>query len=175
MSWQKSHEVHQKQVLIAPPRKEWPHGPVYVGSHPAGEQLGGKGSGDPDGHEVGREPATWWVEGGKWLIVFWAALEKVLPADQGMWSFPSTEQWWGHIWSAVSTSGSESQNIELEGICKDHQDSSVEKRYGHMRDSPTKGHNDDGDDELEHPPCGEHLRERLFSLDKRLRRSYQCV
>ena len=38
-------------------------------------------------------------------MVSWAALDTVLPAGQGRWSFPSTQHWWGHTWSAGSSSG----------------------------------------------------------------------
>jgi len=40
----------------------------------------------------------------KKLTISWAALGGVLPAGQGRWSFPSTQHWWGHMWSAVSSS-----------------------------------------------------------------------
>lgn len=35
----------------------------------------------------------------------WATLGRPLPAGQGKWSFPFTQYWWGHIWSAVFSSG----------------------------------------------------------------------
>ncbi|KAF4790910.1 Phosphatase and actin regulator 1 [Turdus rufiventris] len=56
---------------------------------------------------------------------------------------------------------------ELEGMCKDYQGCSVEKRYGHIRESLMKGHRDDGDNELEHPPTGEDLRELGLRLSQR--------
>lgn len=34
----------------------------------------------------------------------WAALGILLPADQGGWAFPFILHWWGHIWSAVTSS-----------------------------------------------------------------------
>lgn len=41
----------------------------------------------------------------KWLMLSGAASGGVLPAGWGKWSFPSTQHWWGHTWSAVSSPG----------------------------------------------------------------------
>lgn len=38
-----------------------------------------------------------WQEG-SWL---WATLGRELPSDWEMWSFPSAQHWWSHVWSSV--------------------------------------------------------------------------
>ena len=58
---------------------------------------------------------SWWTPSWPWacnmpwcqrrIMISWAALGKVLPAGQGRGSFPSTQHWWGHTCSAVSSSG----------------------------------------------------------------------
>ena len=44
----------------------------------------------------------------KWMAS-WAALGGMLPAGQGRSSFPSTQNWWGHTWSTVSSAGHHSR------------------------------------------------------------------
>lgn len=38
-------------------------------------------------------------------MLSWATLGKVLTVGCGKWSFPSSQHWWGHTWSTVSSSG----------------------------------------------------------------------
>lgn len=60
-------------------------------------------------------------------MVFFAALGKVLPADQERWSFPSTQHWWDHTWSPVLSSAP----------------SPAQERHHHTGKRATQGHQED--------------------------------
>ena len=80
----------------------------------------------------------------------WAALDRVLPAGWGRWSFPSAQHWWdpsGVLGTGLNPSGQETR--------------------GHTGANPANGHEDD-----KHLMYEKRLRELgLFSLKRRLRRT----
>lgn len=87
-------EIEQRQMQGPVPSKEYPHAPGEIGGHPDGKQLCSERCGC-------HEPEVW----PRRPVISWGAFGRTLSAGWGRLSCPSTQPWWGHVWSIVCSSG----------------------------------------------------------------------
>jgi len=77
--------------------------PVQAGGYLTGKQLGRDGPGGSGGHQGDLKPVTHsHSKKGQWHV---GCIRKRLANRSRGWSVPSTQHWWGHIWSAGPSSG----------------------------------------------------------------------
>lgn len=154
MGQQEPHETQQGEVQSPVPGEEQPQAPTRAGGHPAGKQLGRKGS--------CWTPSWTWastvsLQQGRQMVP-WAALHQLLLEVGEKWYFPFALLSWDPTWSILFSSGL----------------SNTRAVWTYWRESSKKSRRQWRVDHLCHEKRLGGL--GLFSLgQRRLRGSYQCM
>lgn len=123
-------EMSQQEPQKTQAGEMWSHGPgegqaqalVCAGGRPIGKQLCRKGHGFPVDTKLNMSQ-QWALVAKSWTMS-WAALDKVLTADEGRWSCPL---YWGIEEATPGMTGS----VLV---------SQIQERHGHTRESAAKGY-----------------------------------